>query len=181
MLVSLLVLIGVGQEDTKEEADKYIRKMINLRIFEDENAQEIIKQVADEMDTRGYTRVKVIKNANIGLQLSFTRQTTQIIGTGGWYGGGWYNGWWGPGYWGPYWNDWYYPYPVTYSYNTGTLIMEMVNLTDHPEDTSQKVKLPVIWHSYATGLLFENSKYNMQLTLDAVNQAFDQSPYIKKS
>lgn len=54
--------------------------------------------------------------------------------------------------------------------------MEMVNLTDHPEDTSQKVKLPVIWHSYATGLLFENSKYNMQLTLDAVNQAFDQSP-----
>ena len=50
--------------------------------WKDENAQEIIKQVADEMDTRGYTRVKVIKNANIGLQLSFTRQTTQIIGTG---------------------------------------------------------------------------------------------------
>ena len=154
---------------------------MKAEFWKDENAQEIIKQVADEMDTRGYTRVKVIKNANIGLQLSFTRQTTQIIGTGGWYGGGWYNGWWGPGYWGPYWNDWYYPYPVTYSYNTGTLIMEMVNLTDHPEDTSQKVKLPVIWHSYATGLLFENSKYNMQLTLDAVNQAFDQSPYNKKS
>lgn len=34
--------------------------------WKDENAQEIIKQVADEMDTRGYTRVKVIKNANIG-------------------------------------------------------------------------------------------------------------------
>ena len=109
------------------------------------------------------------------------RQTVVTVSYTHLYGGGWYNGWWGPGYWGPYWNDWYYPYPVTYSYNTGTLIMEMVNLTDHPEDTSQKVKLPVIWHSYATGLLFENSKYNMQLTLDAVNQAFDQSPYIKKS
>ncbi len=35
----VLVLIGVGQEDTKEEADKYIRKMINLRIFEDENGK----------------------------------------------------------------------------------------------------------------------------------------------
>ena len=34
-----LVLIGVGHEDTKEEADKYIRKMINLRIFEDENGK----------------------------------------------------------------------------------------------------------------------------------------------
>ena len=72
---------------------------------------------------------------------SFTRQTTQIIGTGGWYGGGWYNGWWGPGYWGPYWNDWYYPYPVTYSYNTGTLIMEMVNLTDHPEGYKSESKV----------------------------------------
>ncbi|MDD2979191.1 MAG: D-aminoacyl-tRNA deacylase [Hespellia sp.] len=30
-----LVLIGVGQEDTKEVADKLIRKMIGLRIFED--------------------------------------------------------------------------------------------------------------------------------------------------
>lgn len=144
--------------------------------WKDKNAQDIIKQVADEMDARGYTRVNAIKEANIGIQLSFIHQTTQVIGTGGWY-----DSWWGPGYWGPYWNDWYYPYPVTYSYNTGTLIMEMVNLTAHPEDTSQKVKLPVIWHSYATGLLFDNSKYNMQLTLDAVNQAFEQSPYIKKS
>jgi len=58
---------------------------MKAEFWKDENAQEIIKQVADEMDTRGYTRVKVIKNANIGLQLSFTRQTTQIIGTGGWY------------------------------------------------------------------------------------------------
>ena len=33
------VLIGVGQEDTKETADKYIKKMIALRIFEDENGK----------------------------------------------------------------------------------------------------------------------------------------------
>ena len=32
----LLVLIGVGQEDTRETADKYVRKLLNLRIFEDE-------------------------------------------------------------------------------------------------------------------------------------------------
>ena len=32
----LLVLIGVGQEDTRETADKYARKLLNLRIFEDE-------------------------------------------------------------------------------------------------------------------------------------------------
>lgn len=34
-----LVLIGVGHGDTKEDADKYMKKMINLRIFEDENGK----------------------------------------------------------------------------------------------------------------------------------------------
>lgn len=32
-----LVLIGVGENDTKELADRYIKKMLSLRIFEDEN------------------------------------------------------------------------------------------------------------------------------------------------
>lgn len=34
-----MVLIGVGEGDTVEIADKMIRKMINLRIFEDENGK----------------------------------------------------------------------------------------------------------------------------------------------
>lgn len=34
-----MVLIGVGQNDTKETADKLVRKMIGLRIFEDENGK----------------------------------------------------------------------------------------------------------------------------------------------
>ena len=34
-----LVLIGIGQNDTKEDADFYIKKMIGLRIFEDENGK----------------------------------------------------------------------------------------------------------------------------------------------
>lgn len=34
-----MVLIGVGEGDTVETADKMIHKMINLRIFEDENGK----------------------------------------------------------------------------------------------------------------------------------------------
>lgn len=34
-----LVLIGIGENDTKEIADRLIRKMIGLRIFEDENGK----------------------------------------------------------------------------------------------------------------------------------------------
>lgn len=35
----LLVLIGVGREDTEAVADKYLKKLIGLRIFEDENGK----------------------------------------------------------------------------------------------------------------------------------------------
>jgi D-tyrosyl-tRNA(Tyr) deacylase len=34
-----LVFIGVGQDDTKEEADRLIKKMVQLRIFEDDNGK----------------------------------------------------------------------------------------------------------------------------------------------
>ena len=34
-----LVLVGVGQNDTREIADKYLKKMLGLRIFEDANGK----------------------------------------------------------------------------------------------------------------------------------------------
>lgn len=35
----LLVFIGISQEDTKELADRMIRKLLGMRIFEDENGK----------------------------------------------------------------------------------------------------------------------------------------------
>ena len=35
----LLVFVGAGQDDTKEIADQYIKKMVQLRIFQDENGK----------------------------------------------------------------------------------------------------------------------------------------------
>lgn len=35
----LLLFVGVGSEDTKEIAEKFIEKLIKLRIFEDENGK----------------------------------------------------------------------------------------------------------------------------------------------
>ena len=34
-----LVLIGIANSDTKEIADQYLKKLLNLRIFEDENGK----------------------------------------------------------------------------------------------------------------------------------------------
>lgn len=46
-----LVFIGVGEGDTKEEADRLIRKMIQLRIFDDENGKTnlALKDVKGEL------------------------------------------------------------------------------------------------------------------------------------
>ena len=46
-----LVLVGVGREDTKEDADRLVRKMIGLRIFSDENGtiHKSLKDVAGRL------------------------------------------------------------------------------------------------------------------------------------
>ena len=46
-----LVLIGVGQEDTREDADRLVKKMIGLRIFSDENGKinKSLKDVNGEL------------------------------------------------------------------------------------------------------------------------------------
>ena len=41
-----LVLIGIANSDTKEIADQYLKKLLNLRIFEDENGK-MNKSLAD--------------------------------------------------------------------------------------------------------------------------------------
>ena len=91
---------------------------LKANYWKDENAQNIISAVAHEMEQKGYVQTEDKEKANVGIQLSYAQQRIQMT-TGGWYGG-----WWDAGFWGPYWGGgWYYPYPVTYSYDPGTLIM----------------------------------------------------------
>ena len=47
----LLVFIGIGQTDTTEIADKMISKLVNMRIFEDENGKTnlALKDVQGEL------------------------------------------------------------------------------------------------------------------------------------
>ena len=47
----LLVLVGIGHEDTKEIVDKYVNKMIKLRIFADEEGKTnlSLKDVGGEL------------------------------------------------------------------------------------------------------------------------------------
>ena len=138
---------------------------------------KIIDAIVDQMNSRGFTRVTDKESADLGIQTSFVQNAYYFYGYNGssnWWGS--YPGYWGPGYWGGGWNSWYYPYPITYSYQVGALLSEIVDLKGAVTRTDDK--LPVLWTAYMTGLLSNSNKINTQLSVQAVNQAFEQSPYI---
>lgn len=150
-------------------------------------ADDVITTLVKNMESRGYTRTLDKASADLGVQVSYVESTQYFTdyNNGGnypyWWGN--YPGYWNPGYWGPTWgnswNDWYYPYPITYSYRIGSLLAEMVNLkTPTPKITG--AKLPVLWTAYMSGLVSGSNKLDVQLTVRAIEQAFVQSPYIKK-
>ena len=137
-------------------------------------AQGILQAWADNMETRGFTRSEKREDADLGLQVSYVENTYHFnsIDWGGW---GWdYPWYWGPGYWG-YWGGWYYPFVVSYSFNTGTFLAELVNLTS-PQGEDQS--LPVVWNSCMSGALSGSTRLDSMLAIDAVNQAFAQSAYL---
>lgn len=112
-------------------------------------------------------------DADLGVQLSYIAQQVNV--TTGWWGG-----WWDYGFWGPWWGGWYYPYTVSYSYDTNSLVMEMVDLSDGGKEGDEKAQLPVVWYAHSSGYQYY-SGYNIQLMTEAVDQAFEQSPYIQSN
>ena len=143
-------------------------------------AEDIVTTFVNNMESRGFKRTFDKEHADLGLQISYVENTSYFTDYAGgyndtywWWG---YPGYWTPGYWGSSWGNWYYPYPVIYSYSVGSLLTELVNLDAQP--TSQK--LPVVWTAYMSGLLSGSNKFDTQLAVRAVEQAFVQSPYIKK-
>ena len=148
--------------------------------WKDDNAQSLLAQVASEMALRGYVRTEEKAEADLGLQLTYVESTTQVSGWVGGSGWGW-DSWWYPGFWGPYYGmGWSYGFPVSYSYSTGSMVMEMVDLRNTPADTTEQVQLPVIWQAVSSGLLSGNAHLNLTLVGRAIDQAFTQSSYIKK-
>lgn len=144
--------------------------------WKDANAMQIVDAVAERMDGNGFMRIDDKTTANVGLQLSYVRQVTYFVGYDNPYWWWYYPYYWTPGYWGD-WLGWHYPYRVTYGYTSGSLLMEMLNLE---ADNESGKKLPIIWDTYIGGLLTSSESLNQQRTLDAVEQAFDQSPYLLK-
>ena len=146
--------------------------------WKDENAKALVDAVAQQMDSRGYTRLtdpEKKDQADVGVQLSYVAQTNHVVSYPS------YGGWWDYGFWGPWWGGWYYPYPLSYSYDTQTMLIEMVDLTKKDTSEVKKQDIPVVWYVSMSGFMYGNGRVNQQLLLDGVNQDFEQSPYIQSN
>jgi hypothetical protein len=66
----------------------------------------------------------------------------------------------------------YYPYVQTYAQHTATLVVEIVDLKNR--DSQNRVK--VVWNAFM-GDVINSIDYEKQ-SVDAISQAFEQSPYL---
>lgn len=143
--------------------------------WSDANAQSIITTFAENMKDRGYVQLDESEkeNADLGIQLSYIESTYYFTNYYSPYY--WYDWWWGNSYW-PGWGP-MYPYPsyaVTYRYDVGSLLGEIIWINR----TSQK--LHQVWSMCVGGTMSGSTRTDIANAKKGVNQAFKQSPYIKK-
>jgi hypothetical protein len=139
----------------------------------DADAKRLVDAVRTNMNARGYSAVSTShSNPDLGLGLTVLKDLNVGVIYPGW--------WWG--YWGGcYWGYCYYPpyYPwygggYVYTVPTGTIVLDMIDL----KNASAEGKLTVPWGSVMSGGLGYTSD-DIELGVDAINQAFDQSPYLQ--
>lgn len=121
------------------------------------NDQNIINKIKDELEGYGFTE-DIPANADV---IVFA-----VVTTTSWVSGGCYYDWY----------SWYYPYygwcyPVYYTYDTGTLLIAMVE-----KDTVEERN--GLWVAAINGLLGDSNAGTLDRINDGIQQAFSQSPYL---
>ena len=134
------------------------------------NAIQLVKVVKDNLIARGYTFAPRTGNPDLGLIMSVIKDINVVVS----YYPGWWGGYYGGCYWYYYCYGYYYPWSTVYTYTTGTVILNMYDLKNAPVDHQFKG----IWNVTGLGALGSTST-NIQLGVDALNQGFEQSPYVK--
>jgi len=142
------------------------------------NALALIQAFRTNMEKLGYIYTPSNPDAQLGIQLTYmikTERYVQYYDDPYWWLD--YPGYWSPGMWGD-WYGFYYPRPMVYSYSTNALLADMVDLTS--EQGSGKA-LKIIWSSYIGGPAGPSASYDVQRMKNSIDQAFVQSPYLKKT
>jgi len=133
--------------------------------------QVVLDEMRTQLNALGYTEVFESRNADVGVVATGLRVVnTEIVSVPGW--------WWGyPGY-GYWWDSWYgYPYSgyyppfysTYYSYEKGSVIINMVDLeATEPKDA-------FIWSGLINGLISNDAPITPDRLSMAVESAFKQS------
>lgn len=137
-----------------------------------DNDDQIIALVQSNFADRGYVKVDTNAVPPPDFTVLLTAQAVQTWNLYSYYPGNPWYGWWGY-----YW--WYYPPSVgaSYAFTLGTLYIHMGEFEEHKpdeEDTKQ-----AYWLAAMNGVLDDTSS-NLKKRLNrSINQAFDQSPFLK--
>ena len=141
-------------------------------------AVQILQETESNMSERGYARTTTPSDVNDGTaEIAIATAIIQVTNTGqtcwGWWGG--YPGYWPPWGWGG--DGYYYPYCSYYKFDTGTLSIEIGDLTN-PDNVG---RIPTAWNAAMFGVLSSYDTTNVERALRGVEQAFDQSQYIQNN
>jgi hypothetical protein len=153
--------------------------------LDQEAADELVAQTVSNMEDRGYTQVAREETPELGITLTAISGLAIGVVSGGYYWG-YYGYYWGYPGWG-----YYYPYQVAYAYRTGTLVIDLVDLKStggvppaNDGGPPRPGALPVVWTAAAykaAADIEEPSSAGVRLAQQAIDQAFNQSPYLRSS
>jgi hypothetical protein len=132
----------------------------------------ILNSIRSNMDSRGWTE-EPIDSLNVGVVIMSSALKSTVDGVNYWPGyGGWWGGWWGyPGYPGYGWGG----TPIYYSYDIGTIYIDMVDPSTYDPDDDKSLQL--VWMSAMNGVLSSTATNHSRIQR-VINQAFTQSPYL---
>lgn len=126
-------------------------------------AQPILQAIDQNMLNYGWSKVNISARPDVVLSPGAISTTTVFYSYWyDWWYGGYYGGW-----------GWYYPPYYVSSYTTGSIVVTMANPNlETPINQSQTA-----WIMVGNGLL--SGAGNVDRVIDAIDQAFDQSEYLK--
>lgn len=134
--------------------------------------RHVLTALRQKMSDRGYTRVNRNEDPDIGVNVMVVNDFNlfqEVVYPGSYgYPGSYYGGYWGYG------SYYSYPYVNTYAYNTGVLIIELVDLKNRTPDN----KVKVVWDAYLGDVYSTIDR--IKQSAEAIDQAFVQSPYLGK-
>lgn len=141
----------------------------NDTIWHDDDAAQIVARIKQHMQERGYTYVQRHQSPDLAMSVGVVKVLNVDYYPGWWSG---YPGWF-PFYYDYY--PYYYPWSTVYAYNTGTMIID----TYDAKNAEAKGQFRAVWGTASFGALDDSGNGNITRAENSIDQAFEQSPYVK--